>query len=166
MAINPLKKYIAIFLLSMKYGFKNYKVLCGLSLFLITCLMIFAHLWSVTSTKASMSVYSTTQLLWYIALNEWILVSLPDMQFRIEEEIKTGALACHLPRPISYFGAQIAEGFGLGIANFLFLGATTFAFTIFWTGNYPFTYSSTIVVVVASLLSLVLGIMLQLIVGL
>ncbi|QLH36863.1 MAG: hypothetical protein HWD61_12585 [Parachlamydiaceae bacterium] len=78
-------------------------------------------------------------LLWYIALNEWILIAVPDIQMDIEYELKTGQLAYFLPRPISYLGSKFVEGLGALLLNMLVLGATGFAFTYFWTGGWPYS---------------------------
>ena len=118
-------KYITIFEYAIFKRLKNYKSLIGLNLFLITCLVIFDHLWKASALKMGAVSIHSDQLLWYIALNEWVLIAIPDIQIDIEYELKSGQLSYQLPRPISYLGAVFSEGFGILCINFLTLGFLT-----------------------------------------
>ena len=93
----------------------------GLSIFLMTCLVIFAHLWKMAAAKTGIVPFTPRELLWYIAFNEWVLVSIPDTQEDMEEDLRTGRLAYLLPRPISYLGAIFAEAIGTLTVNLFFL---------------------------------------------
>src|SRR5579885_1529491 len=106
------RKYTTIFRLSVIHSLKNYKALIGLSIFLVTCLLIFANLWKIAGAKQGTVSLDPNQLLWYIAFNEWILISLPDIQYDVEEDLRSGKLAYLLPRPISYLGSKFAEALG------------------------------------------------------
>jgi len=163
MHINKyLKKYLQVFRLAFLQAGKDYKVLLGLSLFLVTCLLIFANLFELTIGKMELVSYNRESLLWYIAMNEWILVALPGLHLLIEEELRTGTTEYQLPRPISYVGAKFATGMGQATANFLFLGIVTTLFTTLWTGISPLSIST----ICLSYLSLTLGVLFQLLVGL
>src|ERR1700730_9231493 len=72
-------KYFALVYLSIAQSLKNYKVLIGLSIFLIACLLIFSNLWKITSTQAGGVYYTPEQLLWYIAFYEWVFISIPGI---------------------------------------------------------------------------------------
>lgn len=132
------KKYAALFALAVKQTLKNVKVLVGLSIFLITCLLIFSHLWQVAATRAGAIAFNPQQLLWYIAFNEWILIAIPDIQLDIEHDLRSGRLAYFLPRPISYIGAKLAEGMGMLVVHLAVLGVVAFGFTWLWTKSLPF----------------------------
>lgn len=131
-------KYLTVFQLSAKHALKNYKALLGLSIFLVTCLVIFAHLWKIAAAKAGVQIYNADELLWYIAFNEWVLVSLPDVQDDMEYDLRSGRLAYLLPRPISYLGATFAEAAGTLCVNLATLGLVTFLFTWIKVGTLPF----------------------------
>lgn len=133
-----LLKYFSIFYLVFVHGLKNYKALIGLSIFLVTCLVIFAHLWRVAASKIGVISFSPEQLLWYIAFNEWVLVAVPDVQDAMEKDLRSGRLSYLLPRPISYIGATLAEATGTLCANLMVLGFITFIFTWFQAGSLPF----------------------------
>lgn len=132
-------KYIAIFKLSFVHTLKNYKALVGLSIFLITCLIIFSNLWKIAASKVGVVHLNPEQLLWYIAFNEWVLISIPDTQDEMEQDLRNGRLAYLLPRPISYLGSTFAEAIGAMSANLAILGLVTFLFTWWQAGTLPFS---------------------------
>lgn len=139
MPIN--QKYVSIFRLSFYRSLRNYKALIGLSIFLVTCLVIFANLWKIAAAKTGVVSFNPKQLLWYIAFNEWVIISLPDIQEDIEQDLQSGRLAYQLPRPVSYLGSAFAEAFGSLTVNLLVLGGVAFLFTWWQTGGIPFHYS-------------------------
>jgi ABC-2 type transport system permease protein len=144
------QKYFALFHLSMVHGLKNIKSLLGLSIFLITCLLVFSHLWKIAAAKTGALHLPPDQLLWYIAFNEWVLIAIPDIQLDMEHDLRSGRLAYLLPRPLSYLGAKLAEGTGTLFLNLCILGLVAFSFTWLWIGHLPFSFS-------AFCLSLLLG---------
>ncbi len=131
-------KYSSIFRISALHALKNYKALVGLSIFLMTCLIIFAHLWKIAAAKVGAISFNPEQLLWYITFNEWVLISIPDVQDEMERDLRSGRLAYLLPRPISYLGSTFAEAFGTLCVNLLFLGIVSFIFTWLVAGSLPF----------------------------
>lgn len=109
----------------------------GLSVFLITCLLIFDNLWKVIAIRIGQEGLNGSLLLWYIASNEWILVSVPQLHEEIEDEVKNGQFTYMLPRPISYLGACFSRGLGKLFANLIVLGIVTFGFAYWKTGVFP-----------------------------
>lgn len=164
----PIKwqKYSAIFEISILHTIKNYKLLIGLCIFEVTCLLIFAHIWKVAVTKDNIVSLDPLLLLWYIAFNEWILIAVPDIEMDIEYELKTGQLAYCLPRPMSYLGAKLAEGMGALLLNLVVLGFVAFAFTYFWTGSLPLPPLFFIVIILLGVLGGFLSLVFTMIVGL
>lgn len=160
------QKYFAIFRLSFQNALRNYKALIGLSIFLMTCLVIFAHLWKIAAAKLGVVSFNSEQLLWYIAFNEWVLVSLPDTQDEMEEDLRSGRLAYLLPRPISYLGATFAEAIGTLSANLLALGAVTFLFTYWQVGSLPFEPAGIFFALIFGLMAGVLAVLFQMLIGL
>lgn len=160
------RKYLFIFNLAFWNTFKNYKALIGLSIFLMTCLLIFANLWKVAAAKAGLVSFSPEQLLWYIAFNEWVLVSIPDTHEEMEEDLRSGRLAYLLPRPISYLGTTLAEASGVLTANLLVLGLVTFSFTWWQVGALPFPLSGLIITVLFGFLAGLVAILFQMLIGL
>ncbi len=160
------QKYIAVFKLSFLHALKNYKALIGLSIFLITCLIIFAHLWKIAAAKTGAVNFKPEQLLWYIALNEWVLIAIPDIQEDMEHDLTSGRLAYLLPRPISYLGATFAEACGTLSVNLLVLGCVTFLFTWWQTGALPFQPVALLVTIMVGFASGVIAVMFRMLIGL
>ncbi len=110
--MTKIDKYWAVFALHFIQGAKNSKALIGTSIFLLTCLVIFAHIWQAASHHAEIARYAPELLLWYIAFNQWILVASQDINIEIQEELQTGSLAYSMIRPISYLGMKFTQGLG------------------------------------------------------
>jgi ABC-2 type transport system permease protein len=161
-----MEKYFAIFTLSFKRSLKNYKALIGLSIFLMTCLLIFANLWKIVAAKTGMVVLNPDQLLWYIAFNEWVLISIPDVQDDIEQDFRSGRLAYQLPRPVSYLGSIFAESFGVLTVNLMVLGGVTFMFSWLQVGTLPFHPIGLAVSIIFGFMSGILGIIFLMLIGL
>ncbi len=161
-----MQKYLALFRLSFIQALKNYKALIGLSIFLMTCLVIFAHLWKIAAVKRGVTHLNPEQLLWYIAFNEWVLVSIPDTQDEMEQDLRSGRLAYLLPRPISYLGTVFAEAAGTLSVNLIVLGAVTFLFTWLQAGTLPFPSIGLLVAFLFGLAAGALGILFRMLIGL
>ncbi len=158
-------KYLAIFRLAFIHTLKNYKALTGLSIFLITCLIIFAHLWKIAASRMGATGLDPSTLLWYIAFNEWVLIATHDVQEDIEDDLRSGRLAYLLPRPISYLGSKFFDGVGILSANLLILGFVAFGFTFLIVGSIPFKISALPVTIGIGFLSGIVALIFQMLIG-
>jgi ABC-2 type transport system permease protein len=158
-----MQKYIAFFQLGAIQTIKNFKSLIGLCLFMLICLVIFAHLWKVVSLKAVS--FNSQHFLWYIAFNEWVLIALPETHLEIENDLKKGYLSYLLPRPISYLGAKFTEAVGVFTIQYLVLGAVSIGFVFLWTGVFPLTTIGFFTVLLLGFLSGSVAILFQMIIG-
>jgi ABC-2 type transport system permease protein len=156
-------KYLFVFRTRFLALARNYSYLIGLSLFLFTCLIVFAHVYAVLPPHPA---YSKEELLWYLALNEWILISLPFIHYSIADEIHEGVMTMQLVRPVSYVGMKIAEGAAQTAVNVIVLGIITFVFCTLWTGVFPFGPVSLLVMLLLSAMSAFLGLLFHIAVGL
>ncbi len=161
-----MQKYLTIYHLSFIRALKNYKAMIGLSIFIMTCLIIFAHLWKIAAARKGMVSFSPDQLLWYIAFNEWVLVSVPDTQDDMEQDLRSGRLAYLLPRPISYLGSIFAEAVGTLSVNLIVLGAVTFLFTWWQVGSLPFHPTGLLVTFLFGIAAGIIGIIFRMLIGL
>lgn len=160
------QKYFSIFNLSLIHALKNYKALIGLSIFLMTCLVIFAHLWKIAAARAGIVSFDPQQLLWYIAFNEWVLVSIPDTQEDMEHDLRSGRLAYLLPRPISYLGSTFTEALGALTVNLVVLGSVTFLFTWWQVGALPFHPVGLLIAIGFGFLAGFVAVIFQMLIGL
>ncbi len=160
------EKYFTVFKLSVIHTLKNPKALMGLSIFLITCMVIFAHLWKVAAAATGALDLNPNQLLWYIAFNEWVLIALPEIQEDMEEDLRSGRLAYLLPRPISYLAATFFEGLGALCVNLIVLGIVTFTFTLWQIGEMPFDGPAFLITLAIGFLAGCVGLIFKMLVGL
>jgi ABC-2 type transport system permease protein len=160
-----MNKYLYTFKLSFLRTFRNKKTLVGLSIFLITCLLIFSHLWEILQTKLGSLNLTKEELLWYIAINQTMLVSLPDPQDEIRDDLRNGKLACLLLRPISYLKTKFFESLGQLTPNLLILGTVSFTFTYSLALSSPFSFLDFILIFFLSILSGTIAIQILLLIG-
>ncbi|MCE5293600.1 MAG: ABC-2 family transporter protein [Chlamydiales bacterium] len=163
--MTKIDKYWAVFALHFIQGAKNSKALIGTSIFLLTCLVIFAHIWQAASHHAEIARYAPELLLWYIAFNQWILVASQDINIEIQEELQTGSLAYSMIRPISYLGMKFTQGLGRLMAQNLFLGAVSLVFTALWTGHVPFSFGEGSAMFFVGIMASILSLIAQMIIG-
>jgi len=159
-------KYLALFRMSAFRTLTNYKTLCGLSVFLITSLIIFSQLWKTIASKVEMVNFDPTQLFWYIALNEWVLVSIPSIQDEMEQDLRSGRLAYLLPRPVSYLGSVFAEAAGTLVVNFVVLGTVTCLFAGWQAGFLSISFKCGSLIILLGLMGGFLAILFQMLIGL
>lgn len=160
-----MRKYYTVFTLSITQSLKNYKSLMGLSIFLMVCLMIFSQLWKVVAAKIGAIDLQAKDLLWYIAFNEWIYISLPDVQEDIETDLRSGSLAYLLPRPISYLGSTFCGALGTFLTHLMILGLVAFLFTTILAGGPPCSLASFLIMIGIGILAGVVGIIFQMLIG-
>lgn len=164
--MKAMKKYYKVFTLSFFHALKNTKSLIGLSFFLLLCLVIFSNLWKVMAAKKGVFDLDPTTLLWFIALNEWVYISLPRPERDMEMDLRSGKLAYLLPRPISYPFSTFFHSFGIFIANAVVLGLVSFSFTWIQVGLPPIPSIAWPIFLFLGILSGVIGILFQMIIGL
>lgn len=133
---------------------------------MVTCLIIFSHLWKIAAAKAGVTYLDPDQLLWYIAFNEWVLIAIPDIQLDMEHDLRCGRLAYLLPRPISYIGSVFAEGLGSLFLNLTVIGAVGFTFTWFEAGQLPFSTFSFCVAIFLGFFAGITALVFQILIGL
>jgi ABC-2 type transport system permease protein len=74
-------------------------------IFLSVILYIFLQLWRVTYAEtgaAQLGGLTLAQMLWYLMMTEAITLSVPNVGIDVDQDVRTGALAIQLIRPISY----------------------------------------------------------------
>jgi ABC-2 type transport system permease protein len=75
------------------------------TLFLAVILFIFLQLWRVTYAETGaerLGGLTLVEMLWYLAMTECIALSTPRVAWEVDQDVRTGALAVQLIRPLSY----------------------------------------------------------------
>ena len=98
---------------------------------------MFAQLWDTVFAEVTSSDLSTRDLLWYLAVTEWIVLSFPYVHTLIEMDARTGELAARLPQPVSYVAARFAEGAGGSAVRLVVVGVAAGLLTTALAGGLP-----------------------------
>lgn len=99
------------------------------SLLMVVFLFTFAQIWTKTLPGgAAIAGLTATELVWYLALTETVMLSMGRLEGTIVSDVKTGALAYLLAKPMDYIAYQYAGFLGetalrVGINGVI--GATT-----------------------------------------
>jgi ABC-2 type transport system permease protein len=109
-------KYAAVAAIALRQAASERAALLGRIGFYAVILFIFSRLWEVVGSRGALAEAlpgaGARELLWYLAVTEWVMLSLPLVHLQIERDVRQGDLAYQLPRPISYLGARLAESAG------------------------------------------------------
>ncbi len=123
-------KYVGMVAIAVRQGLADRGALLARLGFYGVILLIFSKLWAVVIDKGALPGASARELLWYLAVTEWVMLSLPLVHLRIESDVRRGDIAYRLPRPLSYLGGRLSESAGdlllragtLGVAGCVFAG--------------------------------------------
>jgi ABC-2 type transport system permease protein len=124
-------KYVAIAATAARQRLLDRGAVVGRIGFYAILLFIFARLWDVVATEAAQTY------VWYIAITEWIILSVPSIHTDVEEEVHHGDLVYRLTRPVPFPAAKLAEAFGDFLLRLAVLGATGFTVAFAVTGIVP-----------------------------
>jgi ABC-2 type transport system permease protein len=111
--------------------------LAGRLVFFAVILGVFASLWRAAAEAGLPMGADPKQLLWYLAITEWITISTPQVHLEIQETIRSGDVVYRLGRPSSFVLGELAAALGLLAVRLPVLGVTAFAFASWFTGWVP-----------------------------
>ena len=100
-------------------------------------LLIFSKLWAAVAERRVSLPASSQDMLWYLAVTEWIVLSGPFIYLQIEKDIQRGEIATLLPRPMSYLGFRLAESAGELLLRASVMAAGGFVFAWLMAGGLP-----------------------------
>jgi len=122
-------KYGAAFLVSARHTLASPGVIVARTMFFLVILLIFSRLWDAVGDGGAVAGIGAAAFVWYVALTEWMTLSVSFFWREIEEDVRRGDVATRLARPVSYVGLKLAEGAGatavqlVAIGTFGILGA-------------------------------------------
>ena len=100
-------------------------------------LFVFSRLWGVVLEDVRGLDTQMHQLVWYLAITEWIILSPPALHTQVEDEVRRGDLVYRLARPVAYPLARLAEGMGSLLVRMTLLAAPGFGVAWLITGQLP-----------------------------
>jgi len=128
-------------------------------------LFVFSRLWSVIAAAYPGTSPPADRVLWYIAITEWIVLSMPQMHGDIQDELRAGDLLYRLTRPIAYPWARLGEGLGDLVVRMGLLGIAGFGFAYLLTGTVPLGARELAWVVPLGVLAASVGVVFELAIG-
>src|SRR5438132_354237 len=114
-------KYGAILRMSIGNHLAYWSEVLLRSIFLVLIIYVFVQLWTLTYgtlKTARLGDYSLPQIIWYFAFAEAIILSVPMMRTKIDQEVKSGDLAYRLNKPYHYVLYLAADYAGERIVRF------------------------------------------------
>jgi ABC-2 type transport system permease protein len=128
-------------------------------IFLGVILFIFLQLWRVTyaGTAASeLGGFSLTQMLWYLAMTEAIMLSRGKVTLEVDEDVRSGALAVQLIRPLSYPLYRLFTALGERLISFSLSAVAGTVIVLVLVGPISFSFTGLILFALALPLAFVL----------
>jgi ABC-2 type transport system permease protein len=130
-------KYVAVAAVAARHGLAHRAVLAGRSVFYVLLLLIFSRLWRVVLDRGAVEGAGAKEMLWYLAITEWVILGAPLPHQDIERDVRTGQVAYGLPRPLSYVGGKVAENVGSLLVRMATLGVVGFVAAWALAGGLP-----------------------------
>ena len=137
--MKSIKKYRAIFQITLINSLAYPGELVGRSLMIIPFMWIFYQLWQVTFSAAGtdtingMTLYST---MWYLMMAETIELSRPQLARTISDNVKDGSIAYILNKPYNFLLYQFSNSMGETIFRAL-MNAIFGSLIVWWLVGSP-----------------------------
>lgn len=107
-----MSKYMAFATLGFRQARAEPGELLGRAIFFVLILGVFSAVWRAVAESGVSTGRQPAEMLWYLAVTEWVLLSAPSVQFQMEDDIRRGDVAYQIARPASWLGARLAHGLG------------------------------------------------------
>ena len=137
MTARLITKYAAFSRIAIAQARRERGELYGRVVFFAVILGVFSSLWRAVAEAGMPVAADPRDLVWYLAVTEWILLSAPPIHIEIQEAIRRGDVVYRLGRPVSYVIAEFAAGLGLLAIRAPVLGLTAFLCAFAFTGRIP-----------------------------
>jgi ABC-2 type transport system permease protein len=144
-------------------------VLLGRAIFYGVCLMVLVAFWDKVGAQRLAGTLAVRLppggLGVYIGVTEWVTLSVPAIQFRLEDDIRSGALEPHLLRPKPYLAQTVAGEAGGMTARLAMLAVAGLALLAISGRPWPVGFGLVYVAVLGAIGALI-GVLLYTLVGL
>jgi ABC-2 type transport system permease protein len=131
------RKYVSVAAIAIRQALADRGALIARVALYGVLLLVFSRLWRLVADRGAVEGASHRELLWYLAVTEWVVLSVPLIHLRIDADVQRGDIACLLARPISYLGSRLAESAGDFLLRAATMAAAGFVFATLMTGGLP-----------------------------
>ena len=129
-------------------------------------LAIFWQLWQATPLEElAASGPAAADLLWYVAITEWIVFAAGNHYRSVEGQIANGDIERALIRPVPYAIATLAEWAGTTAFHLLTIGACGVAIATWLTGRIPMAPATVLPLILSGALASAIVLLFQLQLG-
>jgi ABC-2 type transport system permease protein len=130
-------KYAAVLAISLRQALTHRGAAWLRCVFFCALLLIFSRLWKVAIGPGVPGAPGAVEMLWYLALTEWVTLGAHTAHLQIERDVQTGDIAYGLPRPVSYLGLRVADALGQTFGRMALLGPVGFVAAWAMAGALP-----------------------------
>jgi ABC-2 type transport system permease protein len=131
------RKYVSVAAIAIRQALADRGALVARVALYGVLLLVFSRLWRLVADRGAVEGASHRELLWYLAVTEWVVLSVPLIYLRIDADVQCGDIAYLLPRPISYLGSRLAESTGDFLLRAATMAVAGFIFATLMTGGLP-----------------------------
>ena len=166
MAMRRVGKYFALGQIAFRQAFSHRGRWLGVAIFYAVILVILVQLWQAVLGSSSDGDSKAGDMLWYVAVTEWLYLSAPRIFDDIEHDVRSGDIAYHVTRPVSYVMMKIAEGTGDMCLRALVLGGVGVVIGYMLVGSWPSHPEGLLWLIPLGVLAMLLGVLLNVMIGL
>jgi ABC-2 type transport system permease protein len=163
------RKYLWVGLTSARSNVAYLNEVISRTIFIGVALFVFLQLWRVTYAETGaqqLGGLTLAQMMWYLAMTEAISLSRGNVTAEIDQDVRTGALAIQLVRPISYPLYRYAVSLGERSVRFLLNAAVGIMIVLVFVGPIPLTLSGLLMFAISIPLAFTLDFLGFLLIGL
>lgn len=164
-----IRKYTWIGLTAARSNLAYLGEVAARTLFLGVILYIFLQLWRVTYAETGatqLGGLTLAQMLWYLAMTEAITLSAPRIAPEVDQDVRTGALAVQLIRPLAYPLARLWTALGERLVRFVLNALVGAAIALLIVGPIAFSPAGLLLFALSLPLSFVLDFLGNFLIGL
>jgi ABC-2 type transport system permease protein len=139
------------------------------TLFLVVILYIFLQLWRVTYSETQaqqLGGFTLAQMLWYLSVTESMAISAPRVAQEVDRDVRTGALAVQLIRPISYPMYRLWSSLGERCVRFGLNFAVSAALAFLFVGAIPMSFAGFLLFLLVLPIAFILDFVVMFLIGL
>jgi len=167
--MSALAKYVYVGRTAMRSNIAYLGEVAARVLFLAVILYIFLQLWGVTYAETGadrLGGLTLAQMLWYLVITEAIVLSAPAVALEIDNDVRTGAIAVQLVRPLSYPLYRLWATLGERVVRFALNALVGSALALLMVGSIALSVEGLALFLITLPLAFVLDFMAYLAIGL